>query len=266
MFTFRNLTLFIVIALIGINLWGIILDDPATGIFHIHYILVNFLPIALWFGITFAVAFLPCTNFYHPVICHGTTAEKSIAITFDDGPDAINTTIILEILTNHNVKATFFCIGKNLAGQQQLIKKMHDEGHLVGNHSFSHSKWFDFFSPGRMRAELLETDRLIHDIAGKSPLFFRPPYGVVNPMVSNALKKMHWQTVCWNIRSFDTLGNDPQKTLHRVLKQLKPGAIILLHDSTYFTRHHLDELLTGILNAGYTVIPLDKMLNLPAYG
>ena len=111
----------------------------------------------------------------------------------------------------------------------------------------------------------METDRLIKNITGRSTLFFRPPFGVVNPMVKNALKNMHWQVVCWNIRSLDTLNIDPQKTRQKILSQLKPGSIILLHDYTRFTEHHLDELLSTIREAGYRIVPLDKLLKLPAY-
>jgi peptidoglycan/xylan/chitin deacetylase (PgdA/CDA1 family) len=265
MVTFRRLTLFLIFVMAGMNLWGIFMDDRATGIFHAHFVLFNILPPVIWFGISFAMAFLPCTNFHHPVICRGNISGKSIAITFDDGPDPEKTPVILDILKKNQVSATFFCIGKNLAGREPLVKRMHEEGHLIANHSFSHSKWFDLFSSGRMRAELLETDRVIAGITGKTPLFFRPPYGVVNPMVANALKRMHWKAVCWNIRSFDTLGTDPEKTMRRILNQLQPGAILLLHDATRFSGEHLDELITGIRDAGYGVVPLDKMLNLPAY-
>ena len=211
------------------------------------------------------MAFLPCSNFHHPVICCGTTDEKVISLTFDDGPDPVKTWLILEVLKTYNVKATFFCIGKNLTGNENMIKRILDDGHLIGNHSFSHSKWFDFFPAGKIRAELLETDRLIKKVTGGSPLFFRPPFGVVNPMVSNALKKSHWQVIGWNIRSFDTLNMDPKKTENKILSQLKPGAIILLHDFTRYTEHHLNALIPAILNAGYGIVPLDKLLKMPAY-
>ena len=265
MFTFRRLTLLFFITLLSLNLWNIFTDKSTGGFIHTHAILLYTLLFIFYFVISFAMAFLPCTNFHYPVICCGKTKEKSVAITFDDGPDPVKTPIILDILKKYNLQATFFCIGKNIVNHEQLVKRIHEEGHLIGNHSFSHSKWFDLFSSGMMRTELLATDHLIANITGKSPLFFRPPFGVVNPMVCNALKNMHLQAICWNIRSFDTLRNNPQKTLQRILKQLEPGAIILLHDLTNCTQHHLGELLTGIEDAGYRIVPLDKMLNMPAY-
>jgi peptidoglycan/xylan/chitin deacetylase (PgdA/CDA1 family) len=221
--------------------------------------------IMVYFGTSFALAFLPCTNFHHPVTCQGAKNENRVALTFDDGPDPLKTPFIINILKNHSTPATFFCIGKNLAGNEQLVKQIFDEGHLLGNHSFSHSTWFDLFPSKRMRQEMLETDRLINGITGKSPLFFRPPYGVVNPMVSNALKKMHWKTICWNIRSMDTMGYNNHKILNDILGRLKPGSIILLHDKTVFVEKCLDELLTGIQKKGFKVVPLDKLLDTPAY-
>lgn len=110
-----------------------------------------------------------------------------------------------------------------------------------------------------------ETDRLISQITGKSPLFYRPPFGVVNPMVSNSLKMTHWKAICWNIRSMDTVSSDHRNIMNRILHRLKPGSIILLHDFTPFVEKNLDELLVRIKEAGYQVVPLDKLLNIPAY-
>jgi peptidoglycan-N-acetylglucosamine deacetylase len=265
MFTFRRFTLLFFILLMGLNFWSVILGNSSGGFIHAHATLLYAMLFILYSGISFALAFLPCTNFHHTVICHGMTNEKTVSITFDDGPDPEKTPLILEVLRKYEVAATFFCIGKKMAGNERLMKQMHEEGHLIGNHSFTHSKWFDIFPSGKMRAELLGTDRLIKNITGKPPLFFRPPFGVINPMVSNALKTMHWQAVCWNIRSFDTLNMDPQKTKHKIIRKLKPGSIILLHDHTSFTGQHLDGLLSSIKDAGYRILPLDHLLKMPAY-
>jgi len=265
MLTFRRFTLMFFMILMGLNLWNIILGRCSGGFVHAHAQLLYILLFTCYFGVSFALAFLPCSNFHHTVICKGKTNEKIVSVTFDDGPDPVKTPVILEILKKHRIKATFFCIGKNLAGNQRLLQQISDEGHLIGNHSLSHSKWFDLFSAGKMRAELLETDRLIKNITGRSPLFFRPPFGVVNPMVSNALKNMHWQAVCWNIRSLDTMNTYPLKIMQKIIGKLSPGAIILLHDHTSFSEQHLDELLNGIRDAGYGMVPLDKLLKMPAY-
>ena len=265
MLTFRRLTILFFVCLLGLNLWNIFIGKSIGGIFHTHAALVYSVLLTLYFAISFAMAFLPCSGFHHPVICHGKTDKKTVSITFDDGPDPVKTPVILDILKKNGIRATFFCIGKNIPGQEQLLQRIVDEGHLAGNHSFSHSKWFDLFPSRRMKSELLETDRIIKQVTGRSPLFFRPPFGVVNPMVSNALKNMHWHVIGWNIRSLDTVLSDDLKILQRIRKRLKPGAIILLHDFTHFTENHLEELLLLIREEGFEVAPLDKLLKLPAY-
>ncbi|MCX6266715.1 MAG: polysaccharide deacetylase family protein [Bacteroidetes bacterium] len=265
MVPFRRLTLLFFITLLSLNLWNIFYGKSAGGFVFNHAILLYGLLITTYFGVSFAMAFLPCSNFHHHVICGGVTDDHAVSITFDDGPDPVKTPLILKMLEKHDVKATFFQIGKHLTNNEQLVKQMVEEEHLVGNHSYSHSNWFDLFSPDKIRSELLETDRLIKNITGKSPLFFRPPFGVVNPLVSMALKNMHWKTICWNIRSLDTMKTDPRKIKEKILRKLKPGAIILLHDTTPFTEHHLEALLTAIKNAGYKIVPLDILLKLPAY-
>jgi peptidoglycan-N-acetylglucosamine deacetylase len=264
MFTFRRFTLVFFFFIVSLTLWNI-LSTPNGGFIYNHAGLFYILLLLLYLGISFGMAFLPCSNFHHPVICYGKTAEPFVSLTFDDGPEPLKTRLVINVLKKHQVKATFFCIGRKILGNESVIKHLFDDGHLVGNHSYSHSRWFDLFSSGTMRAELNETDRLISNITGKSPLFFRPPYGVVNPLVSNTLQKMHWKAICWNIRSLDTLKKDPRKTMHKIINHLKPGSIILLHDFTPFTEHHLDELISRIQEAGYRIVPLDVLLKLPAY-
>jgi peptidoglycan/xylan/chitin deacetylase (PgdA/CDA1 family) len=265
MITFRRLTLLFFILLLSLNLLNIVPCNAACGFIHPPAPYVYAFLISLYLGISVAMAFLPCSNFHHPVICKGKTEKKMVSITFDDGPDPIKTPGILDVLKKNNATATFFCIGHKLRGNEQILTRINEEGHLIGNHSFSHSKWFDFFPARKMSAELMETDRIIRDITGKSPLFFRPPFGVVNPMVSKALKHMPWKTVCWNIRSLDTMGSNQRKIMNHIIYHLKPGSIILMHDFTPFVENCLDELLVRIDEAGYDIAPLDILLNTSAY-
>ena len=265
MVTFRRLTLLFFIILASLNLWNIFNNNSANGFIHAHAAPLYGGLFLFYFGISLAMAFLPCSNFHHPVVCRGKTDENSVSITFDDGPDPAKTSMVLEVLKKHDVQAAFFCIGKKLTDNARLLKKMVDEGHLIGNHSYSHSVWFDLFPTRKMSSELLETNRLIKTITGNSPLFFRPPFGVVNPMVGKAAKRMDLRMICWNIRSLDTLNTNPQKITHRILSQLRPGSIILLHDHTRFTEYHLDNLIVAIREAGFGIVPLDKLLQIPAY-
>jgi len=250
---------------LGLNILVFIVDIPATLFLRSHIVAVDTIFLGAWFAFMVAMAFFPQIGLYGPVICHGATNEKTVALTFDDGPDAGNTPLILDVLKKNGVKATFFCTGKNLSGHPSTARDIHEEGHLIGNHSYSHSVWFSLFSSKRIRKELQKTDWLVAEITGRTPLFFRPPFGVVNPLVSAALKHKHWVAVCWNIRSLDTVRENPENTAGRIIRKLKPGAIILLHDRTTFAGRHLGDLLARINAAGYRVVPLDELLNLPAY-
>jgi peptidoglycan/xylan/chitin deacetylase (PgdA/CDA1 family) len=265
MFTFRRVTLLFFLILMCMNIWNLFIRSSDAGFFYNHASQIYIVLIISYFTVCVAMAFLPCSNFHHPVICKGASVEKNVAITFDDGPDPVKTLVVADILKKHEVKATFFCIGNRLAGNEAIIRQLFADGHLIGNHSFSHAPWFDLFTARRMKAELLKTDTLIKDLTGRSPLFFRPPFGVVNPMVSNALRNMHWQAVCWNIRSMDTLNRNPEAIMKKILRSLKPGSVILLHDYTSFSCQQLENLISAIRKAGFSIVPLDKLLNLPAY-
>jgi peptidoglycan/xylan/chitin deacetylase (PgdA/CDA1 family) len=104
--------------------------------------------------------------FFLPVICAADTTRKEIAISFDDGPVQHFTPETLEILEEYGVKAAFFCIGQRIAGNENLLKRIHEDGHLVGNHSYSHHFWFDLFSADKMQQDLtsMDEDNSGHDI------------------------------------------------------------------------------------------------------
>ncbi len=199
-----------------------------------------------------------------PVVCSAKTTERVVALTFDDGP-ARYTAAILDTLKQHNVSAAFFCIGKNIPGNEPLLQRIVSEGHTIGNHSYSHHYWFDMFGSGKMLADMKQMDNEVARATGLKPLLFRPPYGVMNPNLARAIKKGGYKPVGWSIRSFDTRAKDKQMLLSRIIGQLKPGSVILLHDSMEITAAILPELIEQIKNKGYKIVPLNKLLNIDAY-
>ena len=215
-----------------------------------------------------SILFLACINlswnFFILTICKAQTNEKVVSLSFDDGP-ATYTNHILDTLKLFNVPATFFCIGKNIAGNEQTLIKINEEGHLVGNHSYSHHFWFDMFSSGKMLADIRQMDNEVIKITGLKPLLFRPPYGVINPNLTQAINKGKYTPIGWSIRSFDTRIKDEQKLLSRILAKVKPGDIILLHDSMEITATILPQLIQQLMSKGYKIARLDKMLNINAY-
>lgn len=203
-------------------------------------------------------------NFYLHAFHRSTTAEKAIALTFDDGP-AAETAAILDILQEHNVPAAFFSIGRQAAAHPELVQRWYREGHLVGNHSYDHGFHFDWKTATAMQQEMEQTNALIHSLIGKKPKLFRPPYGVTNPNLARAVRCTEMFAIGWNIRSFDTTAKDRTALLNRILDRLKGGDIVLMHDSMPITREILTDLIICARRKGFTFVRVDKMLGLDAY-
>lgn len=204
-------------------------------------------------------------NFYTTALCKANTNEKKIAITFDDGPNKEFTPQILSTLKDYNAKATFFVIGKNIPENEQLLKQINEEGHIIGNHSFSHGFFIDFKSTKGFKEELKATSETIYKVIKKRPKLFRPPYGVTTPNLAKASKALNYHIIGWNIRSLDTTNDSEEKITKRVLQQLKPGAIILFHDTSVKTNAVLKQTLIFAKENGFKIAGIEELLNIKAY-
>jgi peptidoglycan/xylan/chitin deacetylase (PgdA/CDA1 family) len=204
-------------------------------------------------------------NFHVKAFCNNAfETQQNIAITFDDGPSP-NTLLVLDLLKKHEVKATFFCVGKNIEKHPELLTKIIQEGHIVGNHSYSHSPFFDFFRKKRVLHELENTNAIIQKITGKNVRFFRPPYGVTNPSIRKALEVTKHQVIGWNIRSMDGLIKSESLIYKRIINRISPGAIILMHDTTLESVNVLEKVLLFLKENKYKVVSLEQLLNIKAY-
>lgn len=249
------------------NIFFILLLTVLVGI-HIK----SGLPVYVFCLLPFAyslIVFWGCyyvgSNFFIKIICKADTDEKEIAISFDDGPAANYTTGILQVLKNENVKATFFCIGNRIAGNEKILQQINSEGHIIGNHSYSHHFWFDMYSTKKMQEDLKEMDEEMIRVTGLKPKLFRPPYGVTNPNLKNAIIKGGYTPVGWSVRSMDTVIKDEDKLLSKINTGIKPGAVFLFHDTSKTTLLVLPEFLREVKKRGYNIIPLDKLLHLQSY-
>jgi peptidoglycan/xylan/chitin deacetylase (PgdA/CDA1 family) len=204
------------------------------------------------------------SNFYIQAHCNGTTTEKEIALTFDDGPTGF-TQKIMSTLAEHQAAATFFVIGKNIRGNETIVKQIVSEGHTIGNHTFSHSFFIDFKSATAFKEELNQTADAIYNVTGKRTQFFRPPYGVTTPNLAKAAKVLNYKIIGWNIRSLDTTKDSEEIIFNRVKEQLKPGAIILFHDTSDKTNNVLKQTLSYARENGFKVVGLEQLLQLKAY-
>lgn len=236
---------------------------PTTIVFvlgvSLFFILQFVNPISYWFlgvwcflfsVIQFCGAYFIQLNFHTHSVNQLSTIEKAVMLSFDDGPHHINTEKVLDVLKKHNVNALFCIIGKNIKGNETIMKRLIEEGHQIANHSYSHAFWFDLWNTQKVIKDIEACQELIKQYQTPSN-YFRPPYGVTNPNIAKALNRLNLQSVGWNIRSYDTSSNDIEKIKQRVLSQLKPGAIILLHDRLDIAPDLLEQLIPAIKEQGY---------------
>ncbi len=218
-----------------------------------------------WFLIAVAGSSTIDSNYHVRTYCNQPHETLNrIAVTFDDGPHEM-TLPILELLKKHKISATFFCIGKNIEKHPEIARRIIADGHIIGNHTFNHSPFFDFYRKQQVIKELQQTDASIEKVIGKKPQFFRPPYGVTNPSIRRALEVTKHKVIGWNIRSLDAVIPNEKMIFNRIKKRIAPGGIVLLHDTSLRTVHVLEQLLVTLREKKYEVVPLEDLLKLKAY-
>jgi peptidoglycan/xylan/chitin deacetylase (PgdA/CDA1 family) len=206
-------------------------------------------------------------NFFVKATCRGDSTAKRVALTFDDGPDPGGTRNLLEVLRHHQIKAAFFPIGSKTRDYPEIIKQIDQEGHILGNHSFRHVWWTNLLISGALDREIRMAQEAIGGVVGKVPAYFRPPMGLTNPHLRRALKKHGLSVVGWDVRPFDTTAST-EKVIKRVLKKIRNGSIIALHDTGRTPAdlvHLADELVTKIKERKYTFGELEELTGIKAY-
>ena len=156
------------------------------------------------------------SNIYLKVFCKKQTEEKIVAITFDDGPDPIQTPKVLQVLKEQQIPACFFCIGHKVQENEELIRQIINEGHLIGNHSFTHTNHFPLYSLSRMKKDLQACQFALERVTSQKIKLFRPPFGVTNPTIAKAVRILGYTPVGWNIRTLDTLQLSKEKVLKHI--------------------------------------------------
>jgi len=163
-------------------------------------------------------------NFYKESITRISTTENKLYLTFDDGPHATITPWVLDLLKTYNAKASFFCLGKNVATNSEIYQRIKNEGHTIGNHSYSH---FNGFTTGNKKY-YNDIEQAAKEIQSK---FYRPPYGSITPLQYQYLKKQYrivmWDVITWD---FDTM-RTWQQCYDNTIKQVQPGSVVVMHDS-----------------------------------
>jgi len=191
---------------------------------------------------------------------------KLVALTFDDGPDAKYTPQILNILKEHNVKATFFVVGIQVKAFPSMLKLIADEGHMIGNHSWDHKKLTQL-SNAAVQKEIAQTNASIDKILGEPTAWFRAPYGALNSQVSKVIEQSGSTHVGWTVDTKDWAGSTPSQMLETTKRQLKPGGIILMHNfggkggNLDNTVAFLPELIEYLQDQGYTLVTIPELYN-----
>ena len=156
--------------------------------------------------------------------------RAAVALTFDDGPDPVFTPAILDKLNKYGVKATFFLLGVNIEKFPELVKRISAEGHVIGNHTYSHPKLVQV-SDEDYHHEIQKSDELIEKLAGYKPKFFRPPYGSINENQLRWATEQGMMVTQWSVDTLDWQGLDAAKITATVAANVLPGSIILQHNA-----------------------------------
>ena len=197
---------------------------------------------------------------YVEVVTCNREKRDMVSLTFDDGPCETSVEII-DLLEKYNAKASFFLIGSRITGKEAIVRRMIREGHLVGHHSWSHRSSFPLMSPQNIREDILTARSVLENVSGIKHPWFRPPFGVTNPMIAAALKGLNLKIAGWSIRSFDTKNENAELVLKRIVKKLKGGDIVLLHDTSANIVPLLESLLQYLKKKGYRCVNLDTLVS-----
>ncbi len=189
---------------------------------------------------------------------------RKVVLTFDDGPHPKTTPKVLEILKRRRIKAIFFVLGLQAAKYPELVKQIHNEGHLIGNHSYSHKNLAQLSETG-LREELTRTSRLIESITGSRPEYLRPPYGAMNQKVMAVAQQEGMKIMLWTVDPKDWLQKSETSILHHTERQLGMangrlrGGALLLHDIYPSTVRALEHILDRLATHEYTIASINNL-------
>lgn len=203
-------------------------------------------------------------SFFCDAVCRGKEGKMQVALTFDDGPDPDATPLVIEALEQLKIAACFFCVGQKALANPHLTRRIHDSGHLLGNHTFRHKWWTNFLFGKYLASEIEQTQSAIETVAGVSPVFFRPPMGLTNPHFSRILKKAGLTVIGWTVRSLDRTASAPQPVVDRIINKTRDGSIILLHDGGVRAEllvEIVQQVVAKLRQRGYAIVRLDRLLS-----
>jgi len=209
----------------------------------------------------------PTSQLYGRTFIGEGRGSKRLALTFDDGPNDPHTLHLLDVLANHNVKATFFAVGKYVKQRPDVLRKAGEAGHEIGNHTFSHPNLI-FRSAADTAREIGECDATIEDAIVQTPRLFRPPFGGRRPANLRAIAGAGKSAVMWSVTGYDWSATSSRQIVDKVTRQVRGGDVILLHDGGHLrmgtdrslTVQATDELIRRYKEDGFEFVTVSEMM------
>jgi len=213
------------------------------------------------------------SSFFVRTLWRAPEATNAVALTFDDGPDPAYTNRVLDILAEHEAPAAFFVVGHRARAHPELVARAHSAGHVIGNHTESHSVLLHCRLWSKLRSEIAACNAAIQSVIGSTPTMFRSPHGFKNPALADVVREQGMTVVGWQVRGCDAVSNNAQAIESRVVELTEPGGIILLHDGSGLggtnDRTATLEALPGIIKRlrakGLKFVRLDELLGVKPY-
>lgn len=225
--------------------------------------------IAVWLAVSIRGMTSMRSQVFGRVYWRGEHPLKVVALSFDDGPTEPSTPQVLDVLNGHGIKATFFVIGDNLKRHPDIARRIHMEGHEMGNHTMSHPWVFKMLFKS-IRDDILRCQDEILKATGARPVIFRQPVGINNPSVMKVIDGLGMVMVGWQARAYDASGAKKEDIVKRIIGRTRPGGIILLHDGhdgrsvpdRDATVEALKEIIPALKERGYEFKTVSELLNL----
>ncbi len=208
----------------------------------------------------------PTGQWFGRTIASGAKGTKQVALTYDDGPNDPHTLRLLEVLAKHNVRATFFMIGRYVQQRSDIARAVSQAGHVIGNHTFTHPL-LTFKSPAQTRAELVDCRKALTDAIGTHSNLFRPPFGGRRPATLRVARDLGFEAVMWNVTGYDWNAPPAATIEKKVERQMRGGDVILLHDGSHRgmgadraqTVIATENLIQHYKDRGYEFVTIDSL-------
>jgi peptidoglycan/xylan/chitin deacetylase (PgdA/CDA1 family) len=225
-------------------------------------------------GVGIHGVFAPRSRLWGPLIWRGDAAgPPRVALTFDDGPHPEATPRVLDELGRAGARATFFVVGAHAARWPEIVRRIHDEGHLLGNHSYDHTITGSWGFRGYWADSIARTRSVVEDITGKRPAWFRPPFAVKQWHLCRAAERMQQTIITFSRRALDGRATRPERIVARLVPRAAAGDILALHDGVVQgmprpiepTLQALRAVIDGLRARELQIAPLAELVAPPPY-